>query len=72
LPGREAAFLQRRIRQHIASSERFDDEFPLDITLEEAKKYYANIVLAYGAQVQKALESGGWLLPIETLPPATA
>jgi flavorubredoxin len=42
--------------QHIASSERFDDEYPLDITLREAQKYYANIVLPYSKQVKKALE----------------
>ncbi|MGC9336718.1 MAG: FprA family A-type flavoprotein [Candidatus Cloacimonadia bacterium] len=41
--------------QHLASSERFDDEFSADITMEEAKKYYANIVMPYGRQVQKAL-----------------
>ena len=42
--------------QHIASSERFDSEYPLDILMDEAKKYYANIVLPYGTQVQKALK----------------
>ncbi|ATW28157.1 FprA family A-type flavoprotein [Candidatus Formimonas warabiya] len=47
--------------QHIASSERFDDQLPLDIILEEAAKYYANIVLPYGSQVQKALEAVGGL-----------
>jgi flavorubredoxin len=41
--------------QHIASSERFDDELPLGMLIEEAAKYYANIVLPYGSQVQKAL-----------------
>jgi flavorubredoxin len=43
--------------QHIASSERFDDEVGWDILHEEAAKYYANIVLPYGEQVQKALEA---------------
>jgi len=42
--------------QHIASTERFDDEFSFDIVLEEAKKYYANIVLPYSSQVQKILD----------------
>jgi flavorubredoxin len=41
--------------QHIASSERFDDEFATGVVIEEAAKYYANIVLSYGAQVQKLL-----------------
>jgi flavorubredoxin len=42
--------------QHVASYERFDDEIGWDIAREEAAKYYANIVLPYGVQVQKALE----------------
>ena len=41
--------------QHLATSERFDDQYNLNIILEEARKYYANIVLPYSAQVQKAL-----------------
>ena len=43
--------------QHYASSERFADEIGLDIVLEEAAKYYANIVLPFGAQVLKVLEA---------------
>ncbi len=41
--------------QHLATSERFDDEYNLDTIIEEARKYYANIVLPYSVQVQKAL-----------------
>ncbi|MDO8602860.1 MAG: FprA family A-type flavoprotein [Candidatus Omnitrophota bacterium] len=43
--------------QHIASNERFDDEYGWDKARVEAAKYYANIVLPYGAQVNKALEA---------------
>ncbi len=43
--------------QHIASSERFDDELGWDVVREEAAKYYGNIVLPYGMQVNKALEA---------------
>jgi len=43
--------------QHIASSERFDDEIGWDILREEAAKYYANIVMPYGDQTNKALEA---------------
>ena len=43
--------------QHIASSQRFDEEVGWDIMKEEAAKYYANIVLPYGQQVLKALEA---------------
>jgi len=41
--------------QHIASAERFVDELGFDIVMEEAAKYYANIILPYGPQVQKLL-----------------
>jgi flavorubredoxin len=43
--------------QHIASVERFDDELEWGILKEEAAKYYANIVMPYGDQVKKALET---------------
>ena len=43
--------------QHIATSERFDDEVDWGILKEEAAKYYANIVMPYGSQVEKALEA---------------
>ena len=42
--------------QHIASAMRFDDELGWDIVHEEAANYYANIVLPYGDQVNKALD----------------
>lgn len=43
--------------QHIASTQRFADEVPWGVVEEEAAKYYANIVLPYGIQVQKALSA---------------
>lgn len=43
--------------QHVASTQRFDDDLGWDIAREEAAKYYANIVLPYGAQVNKALDA---------------
>ena len=41
--------------QHLASSERFDDEVELSMLLGHAAKYYANIILPYSALVQKLL-----------------
>lgn len=41
--------------QHIATPCRFDDECPYETIIEEARKYYANIVLPYDAPVRKAL-----------------
>ncbi len=46
--------------QHYASDELFDDE-NLDVIMDEAKKYYGNIVWPYGAQVQKVLETAATL-----------
>jgi len=43
--------------QHIASAERFDDQIEWGILREEAAKYYANIVMPYGIQVEKALNA---------------
>ncbi len=42
--------------QHIATTDRFDDQVGWDIIHEEAAKYYANIVLPYGDNVLKALD----------------
>jgi len=55
LPEEKILFSNDSFGQHLASSERFDDEYPLDITMLEARKYYANIVLPYSKQVQKIL-----------------
>lgn len=41
--------------QHLATTKRFDDENDLCEIMKQAKKYYANIVWPYGAQVQKAM-----------------
>ncbi|UCE33339.1 MAG: FprA family A-type flavoprotein [Deltaproteobacteria bacterium] len=41
--------------QHVASTERFDDEVDLSTLLGHAAKYYANIILPYSALVQKLL-----------------
>ncbi|HPR18065.1 MAG TPA: FprA family A-type flavoprotein [Candidatus Cloacimonadota bacterium] len=55
-PEEKILFSNDAFGQHIASSERFDENYPENIMLEEAAKYYANIVLPYSSQVQKAME----------------
>ncbi|MCK4655316.1 MAG: FprA family A-type flavoprotein [Candidatus Cloacimonetes bacterium] len=60
-PEEKILFSNDAFGQHIASSERFDDEYPFNIMMHEAGKYYANIVLPYGTQVQKALKIVGGL-----------
>ncbi len=41
--------------QHNATSERFDDELPLNTVMHEAAKYYANIVMPYSRIVPGVL-----------------
>jgi flavorubredoxin len=55
--------------QHLATSQRFDDQVDLDIVMQEATKYYANIVMPFGTVVQNVL---GKLqnLKINTIAPA--
>ncbi|MBP7651802.1 FprA family A-type flavoprotein [Candidatus Dependentiae bacterium] len=69
LPEEKILFSNDAFGQHIASSERFDNEYRLDIIMEEAKKYYANIVLPYGQQVQSALKTAG-SLKIDVIAPS--
>ncbi len=49
-------FSNDMLGQHVASFERYDDQIPFHVLEDELKKYYANIVLPYGAQTQKALK----------------
>ena len=43
--------------QHVATTERFDDEVDLSMLLGHAAKYYANIILPYSNLVQKLLST---------------
>lgn len=56
-PEDEILFSNDAFGQHIGSSERLASQLPIGIVLEEAKKYYANIVLPYSKQVQKVLDA---------------
>lgn len=55
--------------QHYASSNRFDDEVPFEEAMDEAKTYYANIIMLYGNQVSKVLERASGLA-IEMIAPS--
>ncbi len=55
--------------QHYASPERFDDELPLHVVIEEAQKYFGNIVLCFQPMVSKALDAVGGL-PVEMIAPS--
>jgi flavorubredoxin len=57
--------------QHLATSKRFADEVDIAIVMEEASKYYANILMPFGSQIQKMLAKIGELgLEIETIGPS--
>jgi flavorubredoxin len=55
-PEEKILFSNDAFGQHYASSNHFDDEVDFAIVLQEAKKYYANILMPYGKQAQKALD----------------
>lgn len=69
VPEEKLLFSMDIFGQHYASSGRFDDEEPLDVVMEEAKTYYANILMLYGRQVARALDRLGEL-DIETIAPS--
>lgn len=56
MPEEKLLFSNDSMGQHYASSHRFDEECDIDIVMQEAKKYYANIVLPYSKPTQKELE----------------
>lgn len=55
-PEEKILFSNDAFGQHFSSTERFDDETDLSIVMEEAKSYYANIIMCYGRQVRSALD----------------
>lgn len=60
-PEEKILFSNDAFGQHYASSGRFDDEEDLNIILEEARKYYANIVMPYSKQASGAVDVAGGL-----------
>jgi len=69
IPEEKLLFSMDAFGQHYTTSERFDDEVPLHTAIEEAKIYYANIVMPFGKQVAKVLEAASGL-EIETIAPS--
>ncbi|MBN2829002.1 MAG: MBL fold metallo-hydrolase, partial [Candidatus Cloacimonetes bacterium] len=55
-PEEKILFSNDSFGQHIASSQRLDSEYPFSTIMEEARKYFANIVLPFRKMVVKALE----------------
>ncbi|WP_456433924.1 FprA family A-type flavoprotein [Thermosulfuriphilus sp.] len=57
LPEEKVLISQDAFGQHYATSGRFDDEVDYAELMQEAAKYYANIVLPFSPQVQKLLQT---------------
>ena len=56
VPEEKMLFSMDAFGQHYASAERFDDESPLATVMEEAKTYYANIIMPYGKSVKACID----------------
>ena len=57
--------------QHLATSKRFADEVDMATVMDEAGKYYANILMPFGGQIQKMLARIGEMdLRIEVIGPS--
>ncbi|MBL7114967.1 MAG: FprA family A-type flavoprotein [Kiritimatiellae bacterium] len=54
-PEEKILFSMDAFGQHYASAHRFDDEEPMDVVMEEAKTYYANIVMLYAKPIARVL-----------------
>ena len=63
MPNEQILFSNDAFGQHLSSSNIFDTEISLEISLYEAEKYYANIVMPYAPQVKKALDAAKSLSP---------
>ncbi|MBN2713876.1 MAG: MBL fold metallo-hydrolase [Planctomycetes bacterium] len=69
IPEEKLLFSMDAFGQHFASNKRFDDEVDMCAVMEEAKKYYANIVMLYGKQISKVLDAAAGL-DIEMIAPS--
>ena len=65
-PEENILFSNDAFGQHLAANQRFDDENDLALLMQEAKKYYANILMLYGKQAQTALKALA-ALPIDII-----
>lgn len=56
-PDDKILFSNDAFGQHLASSERFDGDYDLSVILQEARRYYANILLPYSDLATKVLSA---------------
>lgn len=69
VPEQKLLFSMDAFGQHWATSQRFDDEEPLCTVMEEAKAYYANIIMPFGKPVKRCLQQVA-ALPLEMIAPS--
>ncbi|HYW78243.1 MAG TPA: FprA family A-type flavoprotein, partial [Thermoguttaceae bacterium] len=69
VPEEKLLFSMDAFGQHFATAERFDDDASLYAIMEQAKAYYANIVMPYGKSVVACLKKAEGL-PIEMIAPS--
>ena len=69
VPEEKLLFSMDAFGQHIATSERFEDQSDPAAVMQEAKTYYANIVMPYGRAVLQTLDRLA-ALPIEMIAPS--
>lgn len=62
-PEEKILFSNDAFGQHYASSQRFDDEADLPAVMQEAKKYFGNIIMCYGRQARSAWKAVSDLEP---------
>lgn len=67
--GKNVLFSNDAFGQHFATSKRWDDENDMCIIMQEAEKYYANILLHLSGLIAKALPKVG-ALPIDLICPS--
>ncbi len=71
LPGDKLLFSMDGFGQHIATSERFDDEVDMHDVMYEARKYYANLLIHLSPLIQNTLKKVGELkLEIDMIAPS--
>lgn len=57
--------------QHLASSERFDDQVDENVLMEEARTYYANILMPFGPLITRKIQEVVKLgIPIDVIAPS--
>jgi flavorubredoxin len=69
VPEEKLLFSMDAFGQHYATTERFDDQIELATLMDEAKTYYANIIMPYGKAVLNLLERLAGL-EIDTIAPS--